>query len=56
VRAYAEGQPLCNPPLAVLLDVLLTRYPGYTAAALLEEDYHLVQALLDIAVAANEQG
>ena len=38
-----------------MLDALLTRYPGYTAQSLLHEDYHIVQALLDIACAVNER-
>ena len=56
MRAYVQGQPVYNPPLPLLLDMLLTRYPGYTAASLQEEDFHLVQALLDIARVAAEQG
>lgn len=55
MRAYAGGQPVYNPPLPLLLDVLLTRYPGYRAADFLAEDYFLVQALLEIACAANEE-
>ncbi len=54
-RAYVEGWPVADPPLALLLDMLLTRYKGYTAADLLVEDYHIVEALADIARAANER-
>jgi hypothetical protein len=46
---------VCHAPLPLLLDVLLTRYPGYTAATLMQEDYHLVEALLDVACAVNDE-
>ena len=36
--------------------MLLTRYPGYTAAEIMQQDFHLTEALLDIALAANEKG
>jgi hypothetical protein len=55
VRSYAQGRPIHDPPMPLILDVLLTRYPGYTAAGLLDEDHHLVQALLDVACAANDE-
>jgi len=44
-----------DAPLGLVLDVLLTRYPGYTARALMDEEYHIVQALLDVACAANDE-
>lgn len=44
-----------DPPLALVLDALLARYPGYTAAGLLEEDYCLVQALLEVTCAVNDE-
>ena len=47
--------PVNDPPTAIILDALLTRYQGYTAAELMQEDYHVVQALLDIACAASER-
>ncbi len=43
-----------DPPLALLLDMFLSRYGGYTAEAVLEEDFHIVQALLEICAACNE--
>ncbi len=55
VRAYAQGQPIADAPMALVLDVLLSRYPGYTAERLLREDYHTVEALLDVACAVNEE-
>lgn len=55
VRSYVQGRPVHDAPLPLLLDALLTRYPGYSAAELLEEDHYLVQALLDVACAANDE-
>ena len=55
VNSYVDGWPINDAPLALVLDMLLSRYPGYTAAALMQEDYHIVQALMDIACAANQR-
>ncbi|MBC7288606.1 MAG: hypothetical protein H5T86_11320 [Armatimonadetes bacterium] len=54
-RAYAEGKAIGDAPLPLLLDMFLTRYPGYTASELLAEDFHIVEALLDIALAFNDE-
>ncbi len=55
MRSYVQGRPVSDAPLPLVLDALLSRYPGYTAGGLLEEDHHVVQALLDIACAANDE-
>jgi len=54
VRAYAAGRRVFNPPAALVMDMLLCRYPGYTAQSLLEEEAGIVAALADIALAAAD--